>query len=129
MFWQLRNLSEEMQGSMACLWSFPDLTLGVEGLLRENLHCPLRIVLLVMRGKRGNVEYGERSKAGNTANIIAAEPLVFSVVIWNYVHLGFKASHGVTLEKKIKKVKLELLLVPTSSSPFPFPLLSNSDCI
>lgn len=70
-----------------------------------------------------------RSKAGNTDNTRAAEPLVFSVAIWNDMRLGFKSCHCVTYGKKKKKVKLEFLLVPTSSSPFPFPLLSNSDCI
>lgn len=38
------------------------------------------------------------------------------------MHLGFKSCHGVTL-KKNNKVKLDLLLVPQSFSPFPFPLL------
>lgn len=40
-----------------------------------------------------------KSKIGNTDNIIAAEPLVFSVVIWNYMHLGFKSCRGVILKK------------------------------
>lgn len=64
-----------------------------------------------------------RSKIGTTDNIIATEPLVFSVLIWNYMHLGFKSCHGVTLKKKKSEMKLDLLLVPENSSPFPFPLL------
>lgn len=40
-----------------------------------------------------------RSKIGSTNNLIAAEPLVFSVVLWSYMHLGFKSCHGVILKK------------------------------
>lgn len=67
-----------------------------------------------------------RSKIGNTDNVITAGPLVFSIVIWNYMQLGFECCH---LKKIVWKVKLDLLLVPQSSSAFSFPLLSNSDCI
>lgn len=34
-----------------------------------------------------------RSKIGNTDNVITAGPLVFSVVIWNYMQLGFECCH------------------------------------
>lgn len=40
-----------------------------------------------------------RSRIGNTDNVITAGPLVFSVVIWNYMHLGFQCCYGVILKK------------------------------
>lgn len=40
-----------------------------------------------------------RSRIGNADNVITAGPLVFSVVIWNYMHLGFECCYGVILKK------------------------------
>lgn len=49
-----------------------------------------------------------RSKAGNTDNTRAAEPLVFSVAIWNDMRLGFKSCHCVTYGKKKKESEVRI---------------------
>lgn len=123
--WEAFQLTRDV-GKQGLSLSFPVLTLGMETLCRWNLHCTLRGVLLVMRGKRGKVDYGEEQDC-TTDNIMATEPLVFSVLICNYMHLGFKSCHGVTL----KKIKWNEIRSSVGSSKF-FPIsffTSNSDCI
>jgi len=40
-----------------------------------------------------------RSKTSNTEDVTAVA-LVFDVVTWNYMHLGFECCHGIILKNK-----------------------------